>query len=332
MNRKYRIICLGILFVLSHIPLYAQSPAEDLNINGDTLHVPLNNKIEVRFMGEIQTTDHLCDDGVYRKYKLRGRKTTATIELIAEGADPCSIIIAEGDIDAPRRHTFILKPLPAQATNYQHVYDFSTEEKIKERVKILKEKAEASNNATESADTEENNNNTNTNNDPLTQLLYAKMGEVKDLVKQKVENFTTICYNLANRGFIKDNMDKGLKLFNYDMKKTVQTQSKSSAIPTPRPIEQYFKKLTVMGYKKVTITSKEIQFISNIVKGADGAFHATAVLLQEFEGQKLDGRTYHDLTKKRIDIIIKVYDKQEGNKTKTFIDIFLGDVTVDEVS
>jgi len=55
----------------------------------------------------------------------------------------------------------------------------------------------------------------------------------------------------------------------------------------------------------VEIRFYNFAYISNLILGADGKYHATATVFQEFKGIRADGSEYLDYTTKSIDIIVE---------------------------
>ena len=123
-----------------------------------------------------------------------------------------------------------------------------------------------------------------------------------------------------------------MKLFNYDETRTVQISSKKTNTIESRPIKKYFIKMSQLQYDRVDIKWRTGVFISNIVKQEDGTYRGVVAIEQEFTGYNGNEANYafHDVTKKKLEFTIKIWDAMQDGKEKTFMDVYLGNIGVSE--
>ncbi len=93
-------------------------------------------------------------------------------------------------------------------------------------------------------------------------------------------------------------------------------------------MSKYFNRLKSIGYTRVVITFYQTAYISNLQAGADGRYHATATIYQEFKGYTGDRLAYSDRTTKTVQIILSFFD-DDFYKRKRW-ELLLGDIKVAE--
>lgn len=127
---------------------------------------------------------------------------------------------------------------------------------------------------------------------------------------------------------------RAMQLFNNDDQKVVTVTGKRYPKPVTKPVRKYLNDLTKLKYDKVTIMWHNAQYVSKFTKQPDGNYSAIVAFEQEFTGVKSGeaNYTYHDVTQKRIEVSVKVWDKEnaDGVKTKSYIDVYLGNIGVTE--
>ncbi len=163
--------------------------------------------------------------------------------------------------------------------------------------------------------------------------FYKK--ELNERVEKKTTALTQCLENLAVKkgADSKREMEIAMKLFNNDETKMVTVTSKKHPEPVTMPIRKYMEHLAGLHYNKITITWHNARYMSNFIKQPDGTFAAVVAFEQEFVGVKKGEvkYTYRDLTKKRVEVAVKVWDVKEGDKiTKEYMDVFLGNIGVSE--
>jgi len=95
-------------------------------------------------------------------------------------------------------------------------------------------------------------------------------------------------------------------------------------------IRAYLNKLKITKYDKVKIEWANIQYVSELRKGADGNYYGVVTFEQTFEGLIENKVVYKDVTKKNVEVVVKAYSKAVDGETKEVWDAFLSDIGVVE--
>ena len=119
-----------------------------------------------------------------------------------------------------------------------------------------------------------------------------------------------------------------LKLFDSE-ERTVQVSSSSTGEIKRSKIKVYLQKLRMLNYANVNIEWADFQYASDFKKGVDGNYYGYIVFKQRFTASSLDNQiNYKDLTTKKIEVILKSYEKASQGEITQSWDIFLGDISV----
>ena len=334
------------LFCFVLMPFFSFS--QDLNIDGDTVRISSQAFPNMRFPDEIQNAKISCPD---ENYKLQYNGDRITIK---PGTDkpfsPCQLFIDEGTEKKQRNHRFIL--LYTEPTQIFEVYhDLHTTELLQQRIDYLaaskKKAAEpvaqkvdnppvASAPAAQKEKPEAKDNSVLNGSDSVFVLdggrkLYR--AELEKKIGDKTYMLTKCLELLCKKKENYNNaIDYGMKLFNYDETRTVQISSKKTNQIDTRPIKKYFIKMSQLQYDRVDIKWRTGVFISNIVKQEDGTYRGVVAIEQEFTGYNGNEANYafHDVTKKKLEFTIKIWDAMQDGKEKTFMDVYLGNIGVSE--
>ena len=123
---------LSILLLLIPVMLFLPGNAkgQDYNINGDTIKVSPDAYPMLRFMGEVNDYQPLCDG--YYKVSLSGDNTVIVKTTSARPTLPCALIINEGSGKSRREHHFWLV-YDKNANPAELIHDYSSKEKIERR-------------------------------------------------------------------------------------------------------------------------------------------------------------------------------------------------------
>lgn len=126
-------------------------------------------------------------------------------------------------------------------------------------------------------------------------------------------------------------IEAAMKLFNNNEYAMVTVTRKSQAEPVTVPVRTYLNRLVRLKYNTVNIAWRNAQYVSNFTKQPDGTYMGLVAFEQEFTGVKGGevNYTYHDLTQKRAEVTVKVWDSKETPR-KEFMDVFLGNIGVTE--
>ncbi len=323
--------------------------SQDLNIDGDTVKISATSFPSMRFPDEIQNAKISCPD---ENYKLQYNGNRITIKPdVDKPVSPCQLFIDEGTEKKPRNHRFIL--IFTEPTESFEVYhDLHTNDLIQQRIDYLQsskikvaeqpapkpdvKSAIASSGTTKDKPAAVKDNNVLNGNDSVFVLdggrklyrseLEKKIGDKTYMLTKCLELLIKKKENYNNA------IDYGMKLFNYDETRTVQISNKKTNTIDTRPIKKYFIKMSQLQYDRVDIKWRTGVFISNIVKQEDGTYRGVVAIEQEFTGYNGNEANYafHDVTKKKLEFTIKIWDAMQDGKEKTFMDVYLGNIGVSE--
>ena len=122
-------------------------------------------------------------------------------------------------------------------------------------------------------------------------------------------------------------IENAVQLFDRE-DRTVQVSSTNSATKPKYKVRQYLQRVRNLNYDDITIEWADLQYASDFTKGPDGNYYAYVVFSQRFTGKKDNQVVYQDVTTKRTEIILKIYEKAvQGEITENW-DVFLGDISV----
>lgn len=122
--------------------------------------------------------------------------------------------------------------------------------------------------------------------------------------------------------------ENALRLFVNPDSNIVEVSSKSSGQIKKTKVRKYLGKLRLLNYDQVEIEWVDLTFTSDFIKGANGFYYGYAIFQQRFIGNSLDGNSYSDVTTKRIQVVIKMFDEFVNGELKEAWDVFLGDISV----
>lgn len=122
-------------------------------------------------------------------------------------------------------------------------------------------------------------------------------------------------------------IENAIKLFDKE-ERTVQVSSLNVEAKPKFKIRQYLQRVRNLNYDDITIEWADLQYASDFTKGPDDNYYAYVVFSQRFTGSKDNQVIYTDVTTKRTQIILKIYEKAvQGEITENW-DVFLGDISV----
>lgn len=165
-------------------------------------------------------------------------------------------------------------------------------------------------------------------------IKFSK-NDLNERVEKKTKELTRLVHKIAekNNPNYKTQVAEAMKLFNNNDKVLVTVTAKSKTAPETMPIRQYLERLGKLKYDRVTITWHNAQYVSNFTRQPDGTYRGIVAFEQEFTGVR-DGEAgyqYHDVTQKRIEVGVKVWDdKNAAAPGKAYMDVFLGNIGVTE--
>ncbi|MBX2904659.1 MAG: hypothetical protein KF744_01385 [Taibaiella sp.] len=165
-------------------------------------------------------------------------------------------------------------------------------------------------------------------------IKFSK-NELNQRVEQKTKELTRLIHKIAekNNTNYKAQVAEAMKLFNNNDKVLVSVTAKSKSALETMPVRQYLERLGKLKYDNVNITWHNAQYVSNFTRQPDGTYRGIVAFEQEFTGVRGGeaGYTYHDVTQKRIEVGVKVWDdKNAAAPGKAYMDVFLGNIGVTE--
>lgn len=150
---------------------------------------------------------------------------------------------------------------------------------------------------------------------------------------EKIQQFTRYVKIILDKSADDDKVNKSINLcvlLFVDENKIVEVSSKNLAQdPKPWKIRDYLNHIKVVRYDRVEVKWRNISYITDIRKGADGNYYGNITFEQEFKGYKDGIEVYSDVTVKKADIILKTYEKISDGKTETLWDVLLGNIGVE---
>lgn len=165
--------------------------------------------------------------------------------------------------------------------------------------------------------------------------IRLKKNELNDRVEKKTKELTRLIRQIAekNNSNYKAQVAEAMALFNNNERALVSVTTKSKPAPETMPVRQYLERLAKLRYDKVSIVWHNAQYVSNFTRQPDGTYRGIVAFEQEFTGVRGGeaGYTYHDVTQKRVETSVKVWDdKNAPAPGKAYVDVFLGNIGVTE--
>ncbi len=97
-------------------------------------------------------------------------------------------------------------------------------------------------------------------------------------------------------------------------------------------IREYLYHIQELKYDRIEIDWAEVSYVGDIKLGPDGNWYGSVTFLQVFKGFR-DGRLmYEDKTLKRMEVILKGYEKVREGKTEVLWDVLLSNIAVEHTS
>ncbi len=165
------------------------------------------------------------------------------------------------------------------------------------------------------------------------ETIHLTGDELKAFKKQaeqkihELQNFISIIGNKSEANGIKDiAIRSAVDLFIKDA--VIEVSYLKSGVEKINNywIKKYLKRLRQLRYTKVEIKWYELAHVSQLTRGDDGRYYATATVYQEFTGIKDGVIIYRDKTQKTVEIVL---DNQYDPHFKTYNWVIkLGDIRV----
>lgn len=149
---------------------------------------------------------------------------------------------------------------------------------------------------------------------------------------QKVKQLENFIFQIGSKAspmeLSSQSIENALLLFDDPEKRTVQVSSINATAKPKFKIKQYLQRVRNLNYDEITIEWADLQYTSDFTKGPDGNYYAYVVFSQRFTGMKDSRVVYQDVTTKRTEIVLKIYEKAVQGELTSNWDVFLGDISV----
>lgn len=158
----------------------------------------------------------------------------------------------------------------------------------------------------------------------------TRLQELAIINTGELGNYMQAICNEADLEKARGIIDEALKLFYSDSAK-VETTTLSGQ-KTTRTIRLYLNRLKLLKYTKVTIEWSNVQYATKLKLGPDGNYYGSIEFEQKFSGFGPDKKlVYTDVTRKKVEVIIKRLRQMQAGKYISVWDVFLGDIGVNDV-
>ncbi len=97
-------------------------------------------------------------------------------------------------------------------------------------------------------------------------------------------------------------------------------------------VREYLYHIQELKYDRVEVEWAEINYVGDIKLGPDGNWYGTVTYLQVFRGFRDGQIIYQDKTLKRMEVILRSYEKVSEGKTELLWDVLLSNIAVEHTS
>lgn len=128
---------------------------------------------------------------------------------------------------------------------------------------------------------------------------------------------------------VADAIKQALTLFvNEDAR--IEVSSATRGTVRSSKVKIYLNLLSSLNYDRVEIEWFNVQYTSQLKKGPDGFYYGVIEFEQRFTGVADDRRTYQDITRKTVEVVLKTYSRNVGGESILEWDVFLGNIGITE--
>ena len=166
-------------------------------------------------------------------------------------------------------------------------------------------------------------------------VLPVSEAEFREKALRKTDQFSQYVKRVVDKGASRFEANKAINqaitLFVHDSS-LVEVSNVKSGKNFSYFIREYLYHIQELKYDKVEIDWAEISYVGDIKLGPDGNWYGSVTFLQIFKGFR-DGRLmYEDKTLKRMEVILKGYEKIREGKTEVLWDVLLSNIAVEHTS
>lgn len=172
----------------------------------------------------------------------------------------------------------------------------------------------------------------NSNAQNTTKEISEKQYEIiKEETLRKVTELNHYITVITDKSILNEEIHKqavtdAVKLFQNE-DKIIQVSNIKSTSVSEQKVRAYFNKIRVLKYSKIDIKWYDVEYVSELKKGADNRYYGIVTVFQKFTGYSGDNVSYTDITQKNIEIIVDVKEDPYGGKSWV---VFLGNMSVEE--
>ncbi len=323
-----------VIFVVLFFPIL--SNAQELR--GDILWVYSGSNSTIFLPGDIKEFDLLCED-VF-SVKRDGRKLIIKPITDQPPTAPCGLRVEEGSGATTRNHTFKLYLIPPDGAGSMDIdktyIDIRTLDKLRARVATLStgnnDPKPAMQAETPAAYTEPQQSVSNTTDESIdldgTKIKISQLNrQVQERLKAYYDNLQLLA--LENPPAPASAIIKRIMtFFNNNISRKVSIKNGNKPIVT-KPIMEYLNRVSMLRYKNVKIESSNMEFVGKFEKNPDGTWWGVICFTQKFTANR-ENKKFVDETKKMARIQVKVTEMMKGGKMTNVVEVFIGDITMDE--
>lgn len=168
-------------------------------------------------------------------------------------------------------------------------------------------------------------------------LTYEEKKHFGIIAKNKVEEFANYLETLTSDNISETSASATINfacnLFEDKAQIEVSSLSSDNRVNKIKyPIRDYLNRfrIRVTKYQKVKLESADIGYVTSFRIGTDGNYHGNVIYVQKYIGFIDNAPAYQDVTARRVDVIIKKYEKSVNGENIEAYEVVLGDVSVSE--
>lgn len=133
----------------------------------------------------------------------------------------------------------------------------------------------------------------------------------------------------TSQGVVDEVTENAVALFDNE-ERTVEVSSLNNPGKIKLKVRKYFQKLSMIPYENITIEWADFQYTSDFRMGVDGNYYGYIIFRQRFTAEQDQIIVYEDMTTKKIEVILKRYNKNIEGQAVANWDVFLGDISVEQ--
>ena len=166
----------------------------------------------------------------------------------------------------------------------------------------------------------------------VTTLSREQKSLFSTMAYNKVQDFTTYIKQVSSTTIPSNEKDKDINLASDLFKQGAKIQVTNVNVDTKQIFALrdylYRVKFNAGRYQKIEIESADVSYVTSFRADGEGNIYGSVTYTQKFIGYVDNKPAYQDVTTKKVEIIIKTYNKSVNGQDIRAYDVFLGDVSV----